>query len=114
MTKRDVILGLDAATIEDIVALARGRALVRITDDPEVLARLAAGQERLRERLEAGETVYGVTTGFGESCVNEVAPEHVSNMPINLMRFHGCGTGALLTDEESAAVMAARLTALVK
>lgn len=113
MTPRIVTLGLRAATIEDVVDLARGRARVGLADDPAVQSRLAAGQDRLQQRLDAGETVYGVTTGFGESCVNEVASEHVAAMPVNLMRFHGCGTGRLLTEEESAAVVAARLTSLV-
>jgi histidine ammonia-lyase len=106
-------LGKQPATIEDVVDLAHGVASVSLDGDEAVLERLEAGQKRLRERLDAGETVYGVTTGFGESCVNEVEPEHIEAMPLNLMRFHGCGTGALLTDEESAAVVAARLTSLV-
>ncbi len=106
-------LGREPATIEDVVALAEGRATVGLDQDPEVMARLSAGHARLRERLEAGETVYGVTTGFGESCVNEVALEHVEQMPLNLMRFHGCGTGRILSEEEAAAVVAARLTSLV-
>jgi histidine ammonia-lyase len=52
--------------------------------------------------------VYGVNTGFGDSCVNAVASEHVTAMPLNLVRFHGCGTGALLGEVEAAAVVAVR------
>lgn len=99
-------------TIAEIVAIAEGRAAPRLDPDPGFRARLAAGAEQLARRLGAGEVVYGVNTGFGDSCVTAVAPEHVAQMPINLMRFHGCGTGRLLDEVEAAAVVAVRLTAL--
>jgi histidine ammonia-lyase len=35
-------------------------------------------------------------------------------MAVNLLRFHGCGTGAPLSDEESAAVVAVRLASLAR
>jgi histidine ammonia-lyase len=108
-----ILLGERPLTIDDVVALATGHARVRLSPDAAVRRRLAAGPERLQQRLAAGQPVYGVTTGFGESCVNEVAPEHVAALPLNLLRFHGCGTGRILDDQECMAVMGARLASLV-
>ncbi len=99
-------------TIAEIVALAEGRRAPLLDADPEFRARLCAGADHLARRLAAGEVVYGVNTGFGDSCVTGVPSEFVAQMPINLMRFHGCGTGRLLDEVESAAVVAVRLTAL--
>lgn len=107
-----VIIDGQRRTIAEIVALAEGRRAPRLSAEPGFRARLSAGAEHLARRLAAGEVVYGVNTGFGDSCVTAVAPEHVAQMPINLMRFHGCGTGRILDEVEAAAVVAVRLTAL--
>lgn len=107
-----VIIDGQRRTIAEIVALAEGRRAPRLSDDPGFRARLGAGAEHLARRLAAGEVVYGVNTGFGDSCVTGVPAEHVAQMPINLMRFHGCGTGRVLDEVEAAAVVAVRLTAL--
>lgn len=106
-----VTIGADGLTIEDVVRVAHGAGL-RI--DPGLQARLAASVAHLEQRLLAGDVVYGVNTGFGDSCVNAVASEHVTAMPLNLIRFHGCGTGTLLTPVESAAVTAVRVAALAR
>jgi len=62
--------------------------------------------------VSAGETIYGVTTGFGESCQTAVTPELSTDLARNLVRFHGCGTGRPLDDEAAAAVVAVRLATL--
>jgi histidine ammonia-lyase len=108
-----VEFGPEGLQIEDVVALAHGSARAVLSDAPEFRARVAKGAEILAARLEAGERVYGVTTGFGESCLNEVAAGDVAQLPINLVRFHGCGTGEFLDEEQSAAVLAVRLASLV-
>ena len=111
MTERVVIDGR-SVTIEELVALAEGRAAPVLDPDPGFRARLSSGAEHLARRLAAGEVVYGVNTGFGDSCVTAVPTEHVAQMPVNLMRFHGCGTGRVLDEVEAAAVVAVRLVAL--
>ena len=99
-------------TIEEIVALARGSACVRLDTGVEFRNLIAASAARFYERLAAGEKIYGVTTGFGESCLNDVPPAHIADLPDNLVRFHGCGVGAVLDDEQSAAVIAVCLAGL--
>ena len=107
-------IGRTPLTVEDIVALAEGRARPVLDPDPAYRARIAAGADHLAQRLAAGEVVYGVTTGFGDSCVTAVAAEFTAQMPVNLMRFHGCGTGRVLEPVEAAAVVAVRLAALAR
>ncbi len=109
---RRIHIGQAALTIADVVAVATGAAVPVLWDDPAFRARLDAGPAHLARRLGAGEVIYGVNTGFGDSCVTTVPPEHVAQMPINLMRFHGCGTGEPFTPEASAAIVAVRLAAL--
>jgi histidine ammonia-lyase len=107
-----VRVGVRRLTIEDVVALARGEARVELDPDPAVRQRLDGVASGFAQRLARGERVYGVTTGFGESCVNEVSGDHLEDLAVNLVRFHGCGVGALLTEEQAAAVLAASLASL--
>lgn len=106
-----VILGTPV-TIEDVVDVARGRRSVALSEDAAFRTRLGASRRHFDARIESGNRVYGVTTGFGESCLNEVADEGVHNLPLNLLRFHGVGTGRILDDVEAGAVVMARLASL--
>lgn len=112
-----VIFGGGAPTIEAIVALAEGRAQAELAGAPEFpdfRALIDRGAAHLQRHLEGGGTVYGVTTGFGDSCVVDVPEALIESMPHNLVRFHGCGTGRILDETEAAAVIAVRLAALCR
>ena len=107
-----VTIGGRPLTIEALFAIAEGRLVPVLDPDPVYRARLASGADHLARRLAAGEVVYGVNTGFGDSCVTTVPAEYVAQMPMNLMRFHGCGTGRIFDEVEAAAIVAVRLVAL--
>ena len=100
--------------IEELAALAEGRAHAALDPDPAYRARLAAGAAAVERALGAGQVIYGVSTGVGASLGN-VIPEELQQMfPLNLLRFHGCGTGRILEEAEAAAVVAARLLSLAR
>jgi histidine ammonia-lyase len=109
-----LLVGERLLSIEDVLALARGRARPALDPAPEVRRRLRATAEAVEARLARGETIYGVTTGFGDSCETDVHPELALELPVNLLRFHGCGTGRTLGEEEAAAVVAVRLATLAR
>ena len=112
LNQSEIVLGLDPMTVKDVVALARGTASVRLENGSAFRERIDSSALSFARRLAAGERVYGVTTGFGESCLNSVSSEYFTDLSLNLVHFHGCGTGPLLTAEESGAVLAACLAAL--
>jgi histidine ammonia-lyase len=91
-----VVAGSRPMTCADVVRLARGEARLIVDPDPGVRERLEQSARWLRARLEAGERIYGVSTGFGESCLTDVPVEYGAELAQNLVRFHGCGTGAVL------------------
>lgn len=107
----EILLGTHPLTLRNIVELARGQRMPVLAS--EAKARMQASYELTRERLDRGEKIYGVTTGYGESVRTAVPPTASAELSLNLLRFHGCGTGRLLTEEESAAVVAVRLCSLV-
>ncbi|MEK6298018.1 MAG: aromatic amino acid lyase, partial [Paraburkholderia tropica] len=107
-----VVIGGRRLTIEDVVAVAREGAAVRLSDDAAWRARIARGAEFLRRHLDAGATVYGVNTGYGDACVVDVPMALVEALPLQLTRYHGCGMGEYLDDASALAVIAARLNSL--
>jgi histidine ammonia-lyase len=109
---KTLIFGDRPITIEELLAVARGEQAALLSNDPAWRARLQRGVDAVRAQLGAGELVYGVSTGVGDSCGNAVAPQFAAQLQQNLLRFHGCGTGRMLTGLESAAVVAARLASL--
>ena len=109
-----VVLGPEPVTIGQVCDVAAGRSRATLSRDAGFRARLESSRASLERQLAAGRTIYGVTTGVGESCENVVPMARTDELSANLLRFHGCGTGAPLTDEESAAVVAARLASLCR
>ncbi|HEY3597784.1 MAG TPA: aromatic amino acid ammonia-lyase [Paraburkholderia sp.] len=107
-----IVFGGRRLTIEEVVAIALQRAPVALNGDPAWRARIERGAEFLRRLLAAGETVYGVNTGYGDACVVDVPMALVEALPLQLTRYHGCGMGAYLDDAEVLAVIAARLNSL--
>jgi histidine ammonia-lyase len=107
-----ITIGGRRLTIEEVVAIAQQRAPVALSADPAWRSRIARGAEFLRRHLAAGATVYGVNTGYGDACVVDVPMELVEALPLQLTRYHGCGMGRHLDNEETLAVIAARLNSL--
>ena len=98
--------------IDEIVGLAKG------TLTPALASGARDRMKRSADILEAlharGGDIYGVTTSVGGSVGTQVPPEHASRLSLNVMRMHGVGTGRILDDVESAAVIATRLSSLAQ
>jgi histidine ammonia-lyase len=106
------VFGAEPLTPERLVAIAEGRCAVRVEDGAAFVARLEEGHAIVRRKLASGEGIYGVSTGFGASFENRVGADHAEALAHNLVRYHGCGTGAPFGLVESAAIVAARAASL--
>ncbi|MDH1867313.1 histidine ammonia-lyase [Pseudomonas sp. NFPP33] len=107
-----VIFGERALTIENIVALSQRQARAQLQDDAAYREKIAKGARFLDTLLDKEGVIYGVTTGYGDSCVVAVPLHQVEALPKHLFTFHGCGLGKLLDAPSSRAVLAARLQSL--
>ena len=114
VTLTPVVIGQAELRIEDVVQVARGQREALLYRDPAFVAHIERGAAFLDEFLDSGGTVYGVTTGYGDSCSVQVPPHLVPELPHHLVRYHGCGTGALLDDAAVVAVLMARLNSLAR
>src|SRR4051794_13360694 len=103
------VVALDGRTLtpEHVVAVARGRAEARMTD--EARARNAAAERLVRDLVERGELLYGVTTGVGVLRSRPSALENRDDYQWRLIRSHAGGGGAPLTTEVVRAAMAVRV-----
>ncbi len=100
--------------IEDIVDIADESAYAILSDAPEFRSAIARGADFLDRLLREDGVIYGVTTGYGDSCTVTVEPELVAELPRHLYTFHGCGLGECFTPAQTRAVIATRLTSLCK
>ncbi len=112
--KKTIVFNQERISIEDVVAIASGKARVTLSSDPAFRQAIQAGADFLDRLLSEKGEIYGVTTGYGDSCTVAVPLSLVNELPHHLMTFHGCGLGQYLTPEQTKAVMAARLSSLSK
>ena len=66
-TPRTVRFSQERLTLEDIVDIAHGRAVAELSSDPAFRSAIARGAEFLERLLREDGTIYGVTTGYGDS-----------------------------------------------
>jgi len=111
-TSDPVIFGEHHLSIEDVLAVAERRAPVQLQADSAFRQHIARGAQFLDTLLDREGVIYGVTTGYGDSCVVAVPLHQVEALPQHLFTFHGCGLGKLLDAEATRAVLAARLRSL--
>jgi histidine ammonia-lyase len=80
----------------------------------EARARMAASRATIEEILAAGQTVYGVNTGFGKLSDVRIPRESLAQLQTNLVRSHAAGVGRPLSDPESRAMLLLRANVLAK
>jgi histidine ammonia-lyase len=107
-------IGRDRLTVENLVAAAKKQITVKLCCSAEFEAKIEAGAALLEQTLTQHGGIYGVTTGYGASCVEHVPPGQYHELPINLTRYHGCGMGEYFDSETVRALMLIRLNTLAQ
>lgn len=114
MSKDTVIFGQGELTVEDVLALARREKQAMLSDDPAFVNRVESGWKFLEKLLKEDGVIYGVTTGYGDSCTVTVPTSLAYDLPVHLTRFHGCGLGEYFDSEQSLGIVAARIASLAR
>jgi histidine ammonia-lyase len=107
-------IGRDRLTVENLTAAAKKQITARLCRSAEFEAKIEEGAVLLDQMLTQHGGIYGVTTGYGASCVEHVKPEQYHELPINLTRYHGCGMGEFFDSETVRALMIIRLNTLAQ
>ncbi|GLG84973.1 aromatic amino acid ammonia-lyase [Acinetobacter sp. AOR15_HL] len=111
---RVLTVGEQPLSIEDVVSVARGECLVALPKSSSWRGLIQKGADFLDQLLEEEGVIYGVTTGYGDSCLVEVPLHQVNELPLHLSRFHGCGLGENLDVITARAVVVTRLCSLAR
>ncbi|HEY4613551.1 MAG TPA: aromatic amino acid ammonia-lyase, partial [Bacteroidota bacterium] len=81
---------------------------------PRARKSMTASRALVEDWLRAGETIYGVTTGFGEFSTVRISAADILRLQENLILSHSAGAGDPLPPEIVRAMMVLRVNALAK
>ncbi len=107
-----LILDGQPLTLAQIEAVARAACPVGIAE--AALSRVRQSRACIEEILAAGETVYGLNTGFGKLSDVRIPPDKLAELQVNLVRSHAGGVGNPLSEAESRAMLLLRANVLAK
>lgn len=107
-----LILNGQPLSLREIEAVSLAACAVTIA--PDALSRVAESRALIEGILAAGETVYGVNTGFGKLSDVSIPPDRLAELQINLVRSHAGGVGQPLSEAESRAMLLLRANVLAK
>ncbi|NIM97076.1 MAG: histidine ammonia-lyase [candidate division Zixibacteria bacterium] len=102
----------DNLTLEDAEAVALRGARVRI--HPRAVSKTKKCREYVEKIVDAGETVYGINTGFGGLCRKRINKTDTEKLQENLILSHALSVGPVFSEEEVRAIMLLRANVLAK
>ncbi|NOR68401.1 MAG: histidine ammonia-lyase [Methylomarinum sp.] len=103
-----------ALTIEQVCAVAEQTQTLTLSDEGQFVDRINKGAVFIDTLLQEEGCVYGVTTGYGDSCTVSIPLQHVAELPKHLYTFHGCGLGDFFDQQQTRAVLVVRLNSLAQ
>lgn len=114
LTKSEKVIALDGRTLklEEVAAVARKSKKLEILVSEDSRQRIHASNALKEEIISKQQPIYGVTTGFGDSCKRQINPAKTLELQRNLVRYHVNGVGPLATDEVVRATMLIRANCL--
>jgi histidine ammonia-lyase len=102
-----------ALTIDDVFNVAF-KPETRVTLSQSAREKMNTSRAYIEKRINAGEVMYGVNTGFGAFSSVRISDSEIEELQRNLIRSHSIGVGAPFTVEQSRAMMLLRANALAR
>jgi histidine ammonia-lyase len=102
----------NSLTLEKIEQFLKGNPRIEITQ--EAKKKINSSRELIEKWVEDGESIYGVTTGFGEFSNVKVSKKNIKKLQENLILSHSAGCGENLPPFIVKIMMLLRLNALAK
>ena len=112
--RKHLIIGDKPLTIEEVNSIAEGEYEVALSEEKSFVDKINASNNYLKSLIKNNVNIYGVTTGFGDSCETEVSKDQISDLPLYLSRYHQCGLGDFFTPKQVRAIQVVRLASLIQ
>jgi histidine ammonia-lyase len=107
-----VVLAGGPLRIDEVVAVARGRVPVELSDEGR--KRMSPAREVVERAVAEGRRVYGVSTGFGLLANTPIAPSDLRELQRRIVLSHASGSGDPLDAEVVRAMQLLRARTLVQ
>ncbi len=98
--------------LEDVWNVAYHNVTVGVAESAQ--KKVKESRDYIEGRIQKGDTMYGVNTGFGLFSDVNISQENIEKLQVNLIRSHSVGVGKPFTKEETRAIMCLRANALVR
>ena len=108
--KKTLALSGNDLNIDDLSKISKLE--VHIALGVQARANMEQSRNYIQKRIDAGDTMYGVNTGFGAFSSVKISKEELEELQFNLIRSHCVGVGEPFSVEQSRAIMALRANAL--
>ena len=109
---KEILLGIDGMSLENLVAIAREGAKVRLTRESE--ERLLNARNLIEKWVQRERVIYGITTGFGALSDVTISKEDAQCLQENILMSHAAGVGNILDKETVRAIMTLRIKDLAR
>ncbi len=106
----EVVVNGEKISLKDITEAQS----VKLSDADNFQLKINQAHDFLVNEIKEGKPIYGVTTGYGESGKNYLLFEESKILQTNLFRFHGCGVGKNLDEDEAFYMTLIRMISLSK
>ena len=98
--------------IENVFDVAFHETKVELSS--QAMSEIKKSRDYIEGRLEQGDVIYGVNTGFGAFSSVTISKEEIIQLQKNLIRSHSMGVGSPFSKEETRAIMLLRANALAR
>ncbi|MFZ3044977.1 MAG: histidine ammonia-lyase [Desulfatirhabdiaceae bacterium] len=104
---QSIVIDKDQLTIDEVVAISRGR--VPVTVSPDGYTRVEKATRLIARWVREEKVIYGITTGFGAMCNVTISPEDTRALQKKILMSHAAGVGDPLPEDVVRAIMTIRL-----
>lgn len=98
--------------IDNVWQVSLGKEKVELA--PAAIEKIKKSRAYIEKRIEAGEVMYGVNTGFGAFSSVRISDRDIVQLQKNLIRSHSSGVGSPFTKQQTRAIMLLRANALAR
>lgn len=108
----EILLTGQSVTIDQVWKVAFYKYKVELC--PEAKNKIKNSRDYIENRIDKGDIMYGVNTGFGSFSGVSISEADINELQINLIRSHSMGVGGNFRPEFTRAIMFLRANALAR